>query len=109
MKVTAYLCENCEGVFKPEYITGLIVMQSHLFNEQLDYSINDDPDKTNFHFCLTCYARHVTDLLKGIDRTKDEKDYSYHYKLYSTKFYAVIYTKSLLRSKTKNRRAGKLL
>jgi len=111
MKVTAYLCDcGCNNVFLDKDTVGLIVKSPELFNDhKTEYDITNNIDKTVLHFSMSCHRKCVTDLLKGINRAKDEAEYTYNYKLYSTKFYERIYKNSLLRNNTGNKRNKKLL
>lgn len=109
MKVTAFLCEDCEAVFKESEAVGLIVKPPTLLETSTTYDITNNCDKCDYHFCLSCHRKRVTDLLKAIDRTKNEADYTFHYNLYSQKFYAAIHNKALLRSNAKNRKHKTLL
>jgi hypothetical protein len=111
METTAYICDCCNTVFLEEYTVGLIVKPPELFNEKgkNEYDITNNLDKTNIHFSLSCHRKHVTDLLKGIDRSKDENEYKYSYNLYSNKFYERIYHNTILRNHTGNKRTKKLL
>lgn len=111
MKTTAYICDcGCNGIYLESDSVGLIVKAPELFNAgKIEYEITNNVEKTELHFSMACHRKSVTDLLKGIDRAKDEKEYIYHYNLYSTKFYERIYTASLLRNNSNGKRNKKLL
>lgn len=110
MKTTAYICDCCNCVFVEDEVVALVVKAPELFSTaKTEFETTDKLDKSTIHFALSCYRKQVTDLLKPIDRTKDEAEYTYLYKLYSTKFYEKIYTATLLRNNAGNRRKKKLL
>lgn len=112
MKTTAYICDcGCNNVYLEKDSVGLIVKQPELFagNDKREYEITNNVDKTHLHFSMSCHRKSVTDLLKGIDRSKNENEYTYHFKLYSNKFYERIYTTSLLRNNSNGKRSKKLL
>lgn len=122
MKVTAYLCDcGCGNVYLEKDTVGLIVKPPELFDTEpviamsnatkqpSSFEITNNVEKTSLHFSMSCHRKHVIDLLKEIDRSKNEADYTLHFKLYSTKFYEKIYTSSLLRNNANYKRSKKLL
>lgn len=114
MKIQAYICDYCENPYLEDDICALIIEQPDLFREVYDYkatvphkpglSVKNNPYRYDIHFCLHCLQLHVYDLIKGIDRSRDEADYKFHHDLYKKKFYEFIHRKALLRNSTSNRR-----
>jgi len=76
MKVSAYICDYCDGL-KPEVeIIGFYPTQD-MFNPHRAYPSDlRHPERCPLHFCLDCYNTHVIiPVSNHTNRAKDEEGY----------------------------------
>lgn len=101
MKIQAYQCDYCGDVKDGEAITGLgvIVIQPDLFEPKpiirYRYKPNLDPANCEVHFCMSCFDRLVTSVIK-VNRATHEAEYADQYKLYSQSFYELVHNKAVV-------------
>lgn len=103
MKISAYVCDSCNKLLDEEEVLGIEITQPNLFENKFLYRA-DKPKKCDIHFCLECHSVHVVAPCSKIKRTKDDKEYTYYYDLYTKKFYEYVHNKSLLANHSKNKR-----
>lgn len=75
MKVQAYRCDHCGRIREDDCIIGVIPSED-LFERLKSFPITSNNDKTNCHYCTTCYEAVVLSALRLIDRRKDEHLYA---------------------------------
>jgi len=74
MKVEAYRCDYCGQIRELDEMTGVIPIED-MFDRMASYPICNC-EKTNVHFCTTCYGKVVLQKARLIDRKKDEHGYA---------------------------------
>lgn len=74
MKVQAYRCDFCGHIRPDEEITGVIPSED-MFEKIKSFPISMNNDKTNVHFCITCYNKIVIEKARIVDRKKNEREY----------------------------------
>lgn len=73
MKVEAYRCDNCGQIREYEEMTGIMPIED-IFTRILSFPVCKC-EKTNVHFCNSCYSKVVLQQARLIDRKKNETEY----------------------------------
>lgn len=75
MKVEAYRCDNCAGLFDRDGSVG-IGSTEDLYDPLRSFPAILDPSRADFHHCTECYHSFVLVPASVIDRAKDENGYN---------------------------------
>lgn len=78
MKVEAYRCDFCGQIRDFEAMTGINPIED-MFDRLSSFPICRC-EKTNVHFCTTCYQKVVLNFARLIDRKKQEDEYAHKLK-----------------------------
>jgi hypothetical protein len=107
MKVMAYKCNLCNRLMNDSDAVGIevTVTATDLFNHTATYRYDSIAAiKADLHFCTACHNNNVVDLCKHINRATHQEDYTFHYNLYTKKFYELIHRTSLFSNKPAHKR-----
>jgi len=90
MKVTAYIADCCGELMKGKDVVGLS-LQADLIDKLESFKTIPSPDKADAHYCVKCYTKYVTDVVRQLtngDRT--HPDYQYYIKVHAHSFKTMV-------------------
>jgi hypothetical protein len=73
MKVEAYKCDYCKGIFEADLMQG-VKNEADLFESSASFP-TIKPDKADIHFCMECYRVNVEMHIKNRMKWKDGEKY----------------------------------
>jgi len=93
MRIMAFRCDYCGGVYDSNHVSGLIVHEPNLLCNDYTFTLEGKAEKVDCHFCMVCHNRHVATPAASVKRNNDQDEYTIHYEALQRNFFLLVYRK----------------